>query len=130
MSTLTLLYDSRCPICAAEMARLAKWDKHQQLAFIDMHSTGFDAAAYGTTLSAIDAELHAVTGDGRLLIGVDAIAATYTAVGMSWLVWPLKLQITKPLWSRLYRWFARNRYRASRMLGYACADGVCDARYR
>lgn len=128
--SLTLFFDSRCPLCALEMGRLGRWDKQGKLAFTDMHSEGFDATRYGTTLAAMDAEIHALTHDGRLLVGIDAIAASYTAVGRGWLVWPLNIQVTKPLWRRVYRWFARNRYRASRYLGYGCADGVCEARFR
>ncbi|WP_432719441.1 DUF393 domain-containing protein [Jeongeupia wiesaeckerbachi] len=130
MTTLTLFFDSRCPLCSAEMRRLARWDRHGRLAYADMHGDGFDAADYGTSWAAMDAELHALTADGRLLVGIDAIAAAYSAVGRSWLVLPLKLPLTKPLWARLYRWFAHNRYRASRVLGYGCVDGVCGTRYR
>ncbi|MGQ5523509.1 thiol-disulfide oxidoreductase DCC family protein [Chitinimonas sp. PSY-7] len=129
-TALTLFFDSRCPLCSAEMRRLERWDKHGRLAYIDMHGEGFDAADYGTTLAAMDAELHGLDVDGRLLVGIDAIAAAYSAVGFAWLVWPLKLALTKPLWRKTYRWFARNRYRASRLLGYRCPDGVCDLRMR
>lgn len=125
MSTLTLFFDSRCPLCAAEMRRLAKWDKHGRLAYIDMHGEGFQAATYGTSLAAMDAELHGLRADGRMLVGIDAIAAAYTAVGLGYLVWPLKPALTKPFWRQLYRWFARNRYRASRLMGYGCTDGLC-----
>ncbi|QNM96440.1 thiol-disulfide oxidoreductase DCC family protein [Chitinimonas koreensis] len=130
-ATLTLFYDSRCPLCVAEMRRLAGRDRAGRLAFRDMHGEGFDAAAYGTTLAAMDAELHGVDASGRLLVGIDCIAAAYRAVGRGWLVWPLTVGWSKPLWRRAYRWFARNRYRASRWFGYAdCRDGVCDARLR
>lgn len=127
---ITLFFDSRCPLCAAEMRRLVHLDKQGRLAYTDMQGEGFDAAIYSTTWAAMDAELHGLTADGRMLIGIDAIAAAYTAVGRGWLVWPLKPQITKPFWSALYRWFARNRYRASRWMGYGCPDGVCSVRYR
>lgn len=130
MSQLTLFFDSRCPLCASEMRRLASWDRQQRLAYIDMRGADFDATQYGTTLAAMDAELHGLTQDGRLLVGVDAIAAAYEAVDKGWLVWPLKIALVKPLWRRLYRWFARNRYRASRVLGYGCTGEVCSARYK
>ncbi|MDN3575826.1 DUF393 domain-containing protein [Chitinimonas viridis] len=130
MTTLTLFYDSRCPLCAAEMRRLARLDRHGRLAFSDMHAEGFDAARYGVTLAALDAELHGLDDQGRMLVGIDCIAAAYTAVGRAWLVWPLTIGVTKPLWRSLYRWFARNRYRASEIMGFTCTDGVCATRYR
>ncbi|WP_269533672.1 thiol-disulfide oxidoreductase DCC family protein [Chitinimonas sp. BJYL2] len=127
---LTLFYDSLCPLCDAEMTRLRRADRLGRLAFIDMQAAGFDAADYGTTWAAMDAELHGLRDDGRMLIGIDCIAAAYTAVGKAWLVWPLRLPFARPAWQAAYRWFARNRYRASRWLGYRCPDGVCSARYR
>ena len=130
MSDLTLFYDSRCPLCAAEMRRLAGWDRQGRLAYIDMQGEDFDAGVYGTSYAAMDTELHGLTTDGRMLVGTDAIAAAYSAVGMGWLVWPLRIALTKPLWGAAYRWLARHRYRASRLLGYGCADTVCSARYR
>lgn len=131
MSTaLTVFFDSRCPLCAAEMRRLAQWDRYGRLAYIDMQAADFDASAYGTSWAAMDAELHALTADGRMLVGIDAVAAAYQTIGLGWLVWPLTPALTRPFWQRTYRWFARNRYRVSRWFGYRCVDGVCDARYR
>lgn len=130
MADLTLFYDSRCPLCTAEMRRLGELDRHRRLAFLDMHGEGFDAAAYGTTLAAMDAELHGQTADGRILVGIDCIAAAYGAVGRGWLVWPLTVEATKPLWRRLYRLFARNRYRASKLMGYGCGSEACELRLR
>jgi predicted DCC family thiol-disulfide oxidoreductase YuxK len=52
--------------------------------------------------------------------------AAYTAVGRGWMVAPLRLRVLRPLFSALYRGFARNRYRISGWLGQpACVDGVC-----
>ncbi|QDQ26519.1 DUF393 domain-containing protein [Chitinimonas arctica] len=130
MTDLTLFFDSRCPLCAAEMRRLAQRDRHGRLGYIDMRGEGFDAAAYGTTLAAMDAELHGLRADGRMLVGIDAVAAAYAAVGLAWLTWPLRFGLSRPLMRTLYRWFARNRYRASQLLGYGCKDGVCAARVR
>lgn len=132
MSALTLIYDSHCPLCTDEMKRLARWDKHGKLAYLDMHGADFNAADYGTTMQALDAEIHAITPDGRTLIGIDVLIECYALVGKAWIVWPLKWQAAKPVWRDLYRWFARNRYRISGLLGYGygCPDGVCKAKAR
>ncbi|GGP21038.1 thiol-disulfide oxidoreductase DCC family protein [Silvimonas iriomotensis] len=130
MNSLTLFYDSRCPLCAAEMQRLAGWNRRGILQFADMRAEGFDAQRWGVTLAQMDAQLHAATDDGRVLVGIDAIAAAYQAVGLGWLVWPLTWHFARAFWQRNYRWFARNRYRASKWLGYGCVDGVCDTRFR
>jgi predicted DCC family thiol-disulfide oxidoreductase YuxK len=125
MNDITLLYDGACPICVREMARLAARDRANRLGFIDIAQADFEAYAYGTTLHAMLTQVHGVDSKGRLLIGIDCIAVAYTAVGLGWLVWPLKIELTKPIWSRLYQWFARNRYRVSRFMGIGCANGVC-----
>jgi predicted DCC family thiol-disulfide oxidoreductase YuxK len=112
------------------MRMIARRDRAQRLAFVDIAEPDFDADRYGATHEAMMAQLHAVDDKGQLLIGVDCVAAIYTAVGRGWLVWPLKITLTKPIWRYLYRLFARNRYRTSKLLGLGCDGGTCDLRYR
>lgn len=129
MPVLTLLFDGKCPLCAAEMARLRAWDANGRLAFIDIAAPDFDARALGLEMAALDRELHSIRDDGMVLIGIDSMLAAYTLVGKAWLVWPLRMRWLRPMLSRWYRGFARRRYRLSRWLGYrpACEDGVCRA---
>lgn len=125
---LTLYFDGRCPFCATEMARLRRWDSVRRLAFVDIAAPGFDPAALGVGMDALNREMHAMTPEGRLLVGTESILAAYTLVGRSWLVWPLRVPGLRSALAALYRWFARNRYRISALLGYrlpACEDGVC-----
>ncbi|HEY9104149.1 DUF393 domain-containing protein [Chitinimonas sp.] len=130
MTELTVFFDSQCPLCAAEMRRLSRWDRQGRLAYIDMQGEGFDATRYGASYAAMDAQLHAQTADGQMLVGIDAISAIYQAVGKGWLTWPLRWQWARPTLSWGYRRLARYRYQISRLLGFACPDGVCSARYR
>lgn len=130
MSELSVFYDGHCPMCVAEMRRLSRWDGQGRLHYIDMRGEGFDAKSYGTSLAAMDAELHAVTADGRLLVGIDAISAAYQAAGKGWLAWPLRWGWARPLLVWGYRRFARYRHLISRLLGFGCPDGVCLARFR
>ena len=128
---LTLYYDGRCPFCIAAMRRLRQWDTAGRLAFTDIAAPGFDPAPLGADLAALNRELVARTGDGALLIGIDAMLAAYTLAGRGWMVWPLRVRILRPGLARAYRWFARHRYTVSRRLGMrpvACDDGVCSTR--
>ena len=126
---LRLYFDGQCPFCAAEMARLQRWDTAGRLAFTDMAEAGFDPTALGVDMAALNRELHSQTADGRLLVGIDSMLAAYTLVGRAWMVWPLRVRLLRPVLAALYRGFARNRYRFSRLLGYqpvpACTVGVC-----
>ncbi len=115
---LTLYYDGICPFCSAEMARLASWNQAGWLGFVDIAQAGFDPAPLGVDLAALGRELHSRTADGEVLVGIDSMLAAYTLVGKGYLVLPLRIGFLRPLLATLYRAFARNRYRISRLLGY------------
>lgn len=122
---LTLYFDGHCVFCHNEVARLRRWDKAGRLAYADIAAPDFLPPA-GVDLRALNTEMHALTADGRLLVGIDSLLAAYTLVGRGRMVAPLRVAVLRPLFSALYRSFARNRYRISALLGApACADGVC-----
>jgi predicted DCC family thiol-disulfide oxidoreductase YuxK len=114
---LKLLYDGACPICSLEMRRLQSLDSARRLECLDIAAPGFDPTRYGSTMSALMNRMHALGPDGRLLVGMDAIRAAYTAVGLGWLLAATRLPLLKNLADRAYLAFARNRYAISRRLG-------------
>jgi len=120
MLTLTLYYDGNCALCRAQMARLRQLDTACRLGFSDIAAPDFFPEALGVSKEALGTEIHALTADGRLMVGLDSIIAAYTAVGRGWLVAPLRIGVLRPLFVAMYRGLARHRYRLSR-----CADGVC-----
>lgn len=126
MATLSLYFDSACPLCSREMDRLRRWDHSGHLAFVDMSAPHFDPAPLGVTLAAMNTELHGLRADGTMLVGTDAILEAYTLVGRGWLVWPLRLRWLRPMLAAAYRSLARNRYRVSRWLGLGKAHRSCD----
>lgn len=126
---LTLYFDGYCPFCATEMQRLRHWDVTGRLGFIDISAPDFDPAPLGVDMAALDRELHGMTTAGSLLVGIDCMLAAYTLVGRGWLVLPLRVPLLRLLLACLYLWFARNRYRFSRWMGYRpvkrCGNGAC-----
>ena len=68
---VTLLYDGNCPLCCAEMNRLAARNRRGQLRFIDAAAPDFRAEQYGTTREALMRRMHGVRPDGTLIDGVD-----------------------------------------------------------
>ena len=112
---MTLLYDAECPVCSLEMDHLRQRDSAGRLRFVDIAAPGFDAAAWGTTYAALDAELHAVGADGQVLIGVPALRAAYAAVGLGWVFAPSAWGPLSPLADAGYRVFARHRREISRV---------------
>ena len=119
---LTLLYDGACPICRAEMDRLAARDSLRRLVFVDISEPGFDASRYGATLPDMQRLIHAVRADGTLAVGFDVLRLAYSAVGLGFLFAPAALPGLKPWFERAYAVFARNRYRVSAAV---CATGIC-----
>ena len=111
---ITLLYDAACPVCSLEMDHLRQRDAAGRLRFIDIAAPGFDAAPWGTTHAALDAELHAVCADGRVLIGMPALRAAYAAVGLGWVMAASGFGPLSPLADAAYRIFARHRRGISR----------------
>ncbi|MFZ6674714.1 thiol-disulfide oxidoreductase DCC family protein [Undibacterium sp. Xuan67W] len=125
---LTLYFDGNCPFCAAEMHRLKNWNNAGNLAFTDIAAGDFSPDFLGVTMQALGQELHSLTDQGELLVGLDSMLVAYTLVGRAWMVAPLRIRLLRPALSSLYRSFARNRYRMSALLGYkipACDEGVC-----
>ena len=111
---LTLLYDAACPVCSLEMDHVWERNSAGRLAFIDTTAPGFDAAAYGTTLSELQAQIHGVLPDGSHLIGLAALREAYAAVGLGWVLKPTAWGALAPLADAGYRVFARHRQRISR----------------
>jgi predicted DCC family thiol-disulfide oxidoreductase YuxK len=126
---LSLYYDGNCPFCLAEMTRLRNWNHAGKLAFVDISEADFDPEFLGVDMRALDSQLHSLTNDGRVLVGIDSMLLAYTLVEKSWLVLPLRVKFLRPALSYLYRIFARHRYMFSRWLGYkavkACSSDSC-----
>lgn len=127
-AALTLYYDGTCAFCTREMMRLAGWDKHRRLAFVDITQPGFDPAFLGHTMADLNREMASQDAAGRVRLGVDSMLAAYPLVGRGVLVWPLRVPGLRVVLAALYRLFARHRYAMSKLLGVRmpdCSDGVC-----
>lgn len=141
---LTLFYDAACPVCSLEMDHLRERNAEGRLEFIDISASGFDASGWGASLAAMDAELHGLTGDGRMLRGLQVVQLAYEAVGLGWVWRPLRWTPLRPVLDAGYRCFARHRRAISRAASplvrgirllrarrtlermQACRDGRCD----
>lgn len=124
-SELVLYFDGRCPLCVAEMQRLASRDVRRRLAFVDIAEPGFDPAPLGVDLPALNRELHVRLPDGRMLIGVDGVLAAHALTGRRWIVRLLRVPVVRSALVPLYRRVARNRHAVSHWLGYR-AEASCD----
>lgn len=112
---VVLLYDGKCPICQKEVAWLRWKNKQGRLGLQDINATNFDASAYGKTRDELMAEIHGIYPDGTIIKGIDVFYAAYQAVGLGWLMAPLRWSLMKPVFVALYRLFARHRLRLGRL---------------
>jgi predicted DCC family thiol-disulfide oxidoreductase YuxK len=126
---LTLLYDGRCGVCSLEMDHLRERNDAGQLAFVDIAEPGFDPARWGVTFAEVDALIHGVTPDGRVLRGVEVLRLAYAAVGLGWVMRPTGWGPLRPLADAGYRVFARHRRTISRVAA-PLIDAVRGARAR
>ena len=106
----------------SEVDSLRRRDRDGKLCLVDISAPAFDASRYGRTLDELMTRMHAVDGEGRTLVAMDAVRAAYTAVGLGWLVAPTRWPLLKPLFDRLYAWIACNRYRLDVLEFYNATD--------
>jgi len=106
---MTLFYDAACPVCSLEMDHLRERDVAGRLVFVDIGAPGFDAAAHGATLQAMNAEIHAKRPDGSMLKGVEVLRLAYEAVGLGWVLRASAWPVLRPAFDVAYRAFARHR---------------------
>jgi len=123
---LILYYDHACAICRKEMQRLARWDRHGRLAFVDSSAPDFLAEQHGFTAAALDRELHGVCADGSVLRGLACIRRAYALTRFGWFWRVTALPGLKGGFDAFYLWFARHRYAISRYATFGRREpGAC-----
>lgn len=120
-----ILIDGECPLCRHEARLLQRLDRGRGLlALTDIAAPGFDAASIGRTFEDVMGSIHGVTEDGRVVSGMEVFRRAYGAVGLGWVLAPTGWPVLRPIFDRMYRWFAANRLRFTGR-GGVCADGRC-----
>jgi len=114
---LTLYYDGNCPLCKAEMIYLSARDKTGKLGFVDVRQSNALDTLNGVSCEIALANIHALTADGRTLLGVDAFRVAYALVDLKILSWLLGIKIFQPIYRLCYRSFANHRYTLSKLFG-------------
>ena len=118
----TVLYDGKCRFCRSQIALLRALDCCAALRFVSLHDPA--VARQFPELSAKDllAQMYVVDRGGHARGGAEAVR--YLSRRLP-LLWPLALLLhipgSLPLWSSLYAFVARNRYR----IAGSCQDGSC-----
>ena len=114
---LTLYYDGQCPLCVAEIEFLQSRSTKDQLAFVDVTQTDFEAAGHNISCDAAMAQIHGRTADGQVLVGVPVFATAYKLARLPVLAWVLSRAWLMPVLQPAYVLFAKHRQAISRRIG-------------
>lgn len=118
----TVLYDGQCRFCRGQIAVLRRLDLFGRLDFTSLHEPRVARDFPEIPRESLLEEMFIVDRQGRTWRGAGAVRYLSRHLVM---LWPLAVLLhipgTMPLWQRVYRLVARNRYR----LAGTCDDGTC-----
>jgi predicted DCC family thiol-disulfide oxidoreductase YuxK len=109
----SVIYDGHCRVCGRMVRLLAKWDRNHELEILPSQARGVRARfpwipqrAYAESVQVIR------TSDGRTWQAAAALEELVKVLPKGRLFsWLFRIPFMRPLADKLYRWFARNRYR-------------------
>lgn len=110
-SSLTIWYNTRCPVCDAGINRqrnkLLAAVKAGAIEFRDINLEPDALAGYGASLNDVRRRLHATDDGGRLLVGADVVIAVWRLTpGESWLASVFGNRLVRPVTRFAYDRFA------------------------
>jgi predicted DCC family thiol-disulfide oxidoreductase YuxK len=109
----TVVYDGDCEVCTRMVGVLARLDRDNQLEIVSSHSTGLPERFPWIPAQAYSESVQVVrTADGQTWRGAAAIEQLLDVLPKGRIVsWIFSIPAARPIAERLYRLFARNRYR-------------------
>ncbi len=117
---IKVLYDGACPLCRREASFWRRMDRGRgRVELEDISAPEFEPSRYGLTRTDVMERIHAILPAGTVIEGMEVFRRVYAALGLGWLVAPTGWPLLRPVFDRLYAWFARNRQRLTRR-GESC----------
>ena len=108
----TVVFDGECRVCTRLCAVLRSWDGTRQLEVVSSQQPGVMARCPWIAPRAYADALQLIAADGTTWQGATAIEQLLRVLPRGrWLAWIFRIPFMRPLADRIYRWFARNRYR-------------------
>ena len=123
-TALTIFYDGRCPLCAAEMKQLRQLDHAGKLRLEDINRPDFKQRFPHIDPVAADRVLHGQWTNGTLIYGLDVTQQAWALVGRHQWLKLLRLPLVRWFADFGYLFFARYRRQISRLL---TGSSRCDA---
>lgn len=108
----TVVYDGACRVCQRLVRMLDRWDRHRLLEVTPSQSLGVHARFPWIPMRAFAESVQLIGPGGRTWQGAAAIERIIDVLPKGrFVTWIFSIPFVRPLAERLYRWFARNRYR-------------------
>ncbi len=108
----TVVFDGDCKICTRISKVLIKWDTGRQLEVVSSQAPGLQARFPWIPAQAYRDSLQLIGPAGETTQRAEAIEQLLSVLPRGGLIgWVFRVPFARPLLDRLYRWFARNRYR-------------------
>lgn len=108
----TVVYDGHCKVCGHLVGVLRAWDTNELLEIVPSHASGVHARFPWISTAAYQESIQVIARNGRTWQGAAAIEQLLTVLPRGrWMSWIFKLPFARGIAERLYRWFARHRYR-------------------
>jgi predicted DCC family thiol-disulfide oxidoreductase YuxK len=125
----TVIYDGHCKVCGRMVRLLTKWDRNHDLEIIPSQAPGVRARFPWIPQRAYRESVQVIRGsDGRTWQAAAALEELLRVLPRGRLLsWLFSIPLMRPLADKLYRWFARNRYRMG--CGKHCAVRAANLDY-
>ena len=125
----TIVYDGACKVCQGLVRQLEKWDRHRVFEIVPSQGAGVHARFPWIPSRSFAQSVQLIRRDGRTRQGAAAIEEVIDNLPKGKLItWIFSIPFVRPLAERVYRWFARNRYRLG--CGEHCQFRPLDLEYR
>lgn len=124
-----VIYDGHCRFCTAQVARLARWDRRAQLAFLSLHDHRTAEFCPDLTHDQLMQQMYLITPAGTRYAGAHAVRYLSRHLRRLWPLAPvLHIPGSLPIWQWLYRLVAKSRYWFGRTA--SCESDSCDIHFR
>jgi predicted DCC family thiol-disulfide oxidoreductase YuxK len=119
-----VIYDGECRICTGQIVRLSRFDRGGRLAYLSLHDPEVAERYPDLTHEALMADMYVVDREGKRHRGAAALRYLSARLPVLWWMAPaLHFPGSLPVWQRIYRAFAKRRYRFGRI--ESCENGSC-----
>jgi predicted DCC family thiol-disulfide oxidoreductase YuxK len=125
----TVVYDGTCRVCTHLAGVLREWDRGEALELTPSQAPGVAARFPWIPPRAYAEALQLIGPNGQTWQGAGAIEQLLAVLPKGKTIsWLFKIPFVRTIVDRLYRWFARNRYRLG--CGEHCQSRPLDVAFR